>query len=54
MGRDWVNIIEVHASVSRHNSEQDVTDDALVEELRERIQQIVDEPKYKEINASWM
>lgn len=45
--------ITVYATVSRHSSERDDRDDALVDELEKRIQAIVAEPKYRTINA-WM
>lgn len=52
MGRDSVKVVEVTASVSRHNSSQDTEDDALVDELRQRIVDIVSEERYKNIRAN--
>ncbi|MFJ5644042.1 hypothetical protein [Streptomyces sp. NPDC093223] len=51
MGREAVCVeVRVHCSVSRHNSQQDEADDALVEELRQRIREavrpIVDDQRY--------
>jgi hypothetical protein len=51
-------VIEVHvyARLSRHNSEEDIRDNALFDELRQRIttavEEIVNEPKYKPIEAN--
>jgi hypothetical protein len=52
MGRE-IRRVEVAAVcfVSRHNSKQDDIDDALVEEMRQRLQEVArpifDDPRYK-------
>lgn len=51
MGRSSEEVVRVVATVSRHNSDDDAIDDALVEELRLRINAIVSEPKYERITA---
>lgn len=51
MGNDIVEIVKVVGTVSRHNSTRDDEHDALVEELRHRLTEIVEEPKYREILA---
>jgi hypothetical protein len=43
--------IEITASVSRHNSENDALHDALWEDLGTRVSAIVNEPQYEEILA---
>lgn len=43
--------LEIVAHVSRHNSPKDDRHDELWEDLMERIQAIVDDPKYQEIRA---
>lgn len=50
MGRESVEL-KVVASVSRHNSPKDDEHDALWAELHDRIQAIVEEPKYEPIIA---
>lgn len=42
MGRDMVSWT-VHAMVSRHNSEQDASDDARWEEMKRRLEKIASE-----------
>ena len=39
--------IEVVLDVSRHNDERDQRDDALAEELRARIRELVESPRYE-------
>lgn len=48
MGYDIVDY-RITASVSRHNSDQDEEHDALWEEVKKRIQEIIDDPKYAPI-----
>lgn len=49
MGRQWEDF-KVCASLSRHNSEQDIIDDALWEEFQERVRLIAMEHRYEPIN----
>lgn len=49
MGRQWEEI-KVAAHLSRHNSDQDEIDNALWEELQERISLIIMEHRYEPIN----
>jgi hypothetical protein len=49
MGRDCVEF-RVTATVSRHNSDRDREDDALWEELRERVRMICMEHRYESIS----
>jgi hypothetical protein len=49
MGRQWEDF-KISASLSRHNSEQDIIDNSLWEELQERIKLIVMEHRYEPIN----
>lgn len=51
MGRGSIEVLTVVASVSRHNSEQDDVDDALVEDLRTRLEAIAHEDKYESIRV---
>lgn len=51
MGWDAVYIADVHARVSRRNSERDISDNKLADELQREIQAVVDQPKYREIGA---
>lgn len=51
MGRQSVEVLTVHASVSRHNSSQDDEDDALVEELRERLEDVAKDPHFEAIRV---
>ena len=44
--------MKIIASLSRHNSPRDSTDDALWWELTERINKIITEPKYEAISVS--
>lgn len=50
MGYDQQRL-EVVAAVSRHNSPKDHQHDVLWCELAERIREIVENPRYKEIRA---
>ena len=49
MGWDTADI-RIIASLSRHNSPQDQRDDELLEELRDEIGKLVEQPKYANIN----
>lgn len=49
MGRQWEDFT-ISASLSRHNSDQDITDDGLWEELQQRIELILREHRYEPIN----
>ena len=51
MGTESVEVIKVTATVSRHNSREDTLHDALVEHLRDRLCEIVDDPMYRPITA---
>jgi hypothetical protein len=42
--------LELHASLSRHNSRRDEIDNLLYEEMVERIRAVVDDPRYAGIN----
>lgn len=53
MGREQRRI-EVHAYLSRHNSDQDRKDDADWEELRNRIEAICREHRYADLNVQVM
>lgn len=48
MGRDGVSFT-IYASLSNHNSEQDVIDEALWDELCAKIQKIAAQKKYEGI-----
>lgn len=47
--------IEIVLDASRHNDERDRRDDALAEELREKIREIVESPQYEVLRpyVSW-
>jgi len=54
MGREiWERGVRVICSVSRHNSQQDEIDDALVEEMQQRIRDavrpILEDPRYEDV-----
>lgn len=49
MGYDQVTL-QILAYPSRHNSDQDITDDWLIEELQERIRLICMEHRYESLN----
>lgn len=51
MGRE-LKTLTVNATVSRHNSTEDDRDDALWDELCERIEALVDEARYLPIRPS--
>ncbi len=51
MGRETQSTT-IRASVSRHNSEQDEIDDALWEEIRNRIDVLIREPRYRNMYPS--
>ncbi len=51
MGRQWVEL-RITGSVSRHNSEQDLRDDALWDELIASVRAIVEDPKFEGIGAT--
>jgi len=48
MGRNQVEL-KVTAALSSHNSEQDEIDEALWEEIEERIKAIISESRYEDI-----
>lgn len=48
MGRDLV-VLEVSATVSRHNSPQDEEDDQAWDDLKDKIIALTKEPKYQNI-----
>ena len=50
MGRKGVEL-SVIATLSDHNDERDVADEASWEDLAERVKALVAEPKYAEISA---
>lgn len=49
MGYD-LKQIRIALCVSRHSSDQDLVDDALVHEFQERITSIVCDPRYESLN----
>ena len=51
MGREYRDI-KISCTVSRHNSEQDIEDDFLFEELQRRIEAITKEHRYERISPS--
>jgi hypothetical protein len=51
MGYDIVSVADVNARVSRHNEPRDRDHDRLVVELRREIREVVEQPKYRAINA---
>lgn len=52
MGQDSVQI-RIVASLSNHNSQRDVTDHALWDELEKRLKVVVEDPLFEPINA-WL
>jgi hypothetical protein len=50
MGRE-TREIKIVGSVSRHNSEDDLIDDSLFDELEHRIQMIVKERQYERLGV---
>lgn len=59
MGREYRDVtVKVACRVSRHNSEQDDKDDALVDELQEHIgnfvREITSNPRYSEVVAYYV
>jgi hypothetical protein len=51
MGYYIVSVADVSARVSRHNDPRDRQHDHLVAELRREIRQLVEQPKYREIDV---
>lgn len=49
MGREQVTLT-VTATVSRHNSDEDKTDDALWDEFCAAVKALADDPKYESIS----
>lgn len=51
MGRDRVSL-EVYATLSRHNSEEDIEDNELWEEIKSEIRALLEHPEYERINPT--
>jgi hypothetical protein len=52
LGREQVSF-DVEATVSNHNSEQDVIDRELWAEVCKRVEEVLKDPKYDAISLTW-